>query len=64
MSEIIVGYQHLTKNLSLFIDKSGYKNVFIAEKIGLLPNHFSVKKQYNFWTGEEIDRILCVIENE
>ena len=64
MREIIGEYQHLKKNISLLIDKSGYKNVFIAEKIGLLPNHFSVKKQRNSWTDQEIDKILSVIENE
>jgi uncharacterized protein YjcR len=64
MREIIGKYQHLKNNISLLIDKSGYKNVFIAEKIGLLPNHFSVKKQRNSWTDEEIDKILSVIENE
>ena len=64
MREIIGEYQHLKKNISLLIDKSGYKNVFIAEEIGLLPNHFSVKKQRNSWTDQEIDKILSVIENE
>lgn len=64
MREIIGEYQLLKKNISVLIDKSGYKNVFIAEKIGLLPNHFSVKKQRNSWTDEEIDKILNVIENE
>ena len=64
MREIIGEYQLLKKNISVLIDKSGYKNIFIAEKIGLLPNHFSVKKQRNSWTDQEIDKILNVIENE
>ena len=64
MRRIICEYQLLKKNISVLIDKSGYKNVFIAEKIGLLPNHFSVKKQRNSWTDQEIDKILSVIENE
>ena len=64
MREIIGEYQLLKKNITTLIDKSGYKNIYIAEKIGLLPNHFSVKKQRNSWTDEEIDKILSVIENE
>ena len=64
MREIIGEYQHLKKNISVLIDKSGYKNIFIAEKIGLLPNHFSVKKQRNSWSDQEIDKILSVIEND
>ena len=35
MREIIGEYQLLKKNISVLIDKSGYKNIFIAEKIGL-----------------------------
>ena len=64
MRHIIGEYQHLKQNISILIDKSGYKNVFIAEKIGLMPNHFSVKKQRNSWTDQEIDKILSVIEND
>jgi len=64
MRHIVGEYQLLKKNITTLIDKSGYKNIFIAEKIGLLPNHFSVKKQRNSWTDEEIDKILSVIENE
>ena len=64
MRQIIGEYQLLKKNISILIDKSGHKNIFIAEKIGLLPNHFSVKKQRNSWTDQEIDKILSVIENE
>ena len=64
MREIISEYQLLKKNILVLIDKSGYKNIFIAEKIGILPNHFSVKKQRNSWTDQEIDKILSVIENE
>ncbi len=64
MREIIKNYQILRKSLGALIEKSGYKTSFIAEKIGISPNHFYVKKQRNSWSEEEIDKILNVIEND
>ena len=64
MREIITNYQTLRQSLASLIDKSGYKNTFIAEKIGMAPNHFYVKKQRATWNEEEMGKILDVIENE
>lgn len=64
MREIIENYQTLRNSLSSLIDKSGYKNAFIAEKIGMSPNHFYVRKQRSSWSEEEIEKILDVIEND
>jgi uncharacterized protein YjcR len=64
MREIIENFQTLRNSLSALIDKSGYKNAFIAEKIGMTPNHFYVRKQRGTWSEEEIEKILDVIEND
>lgn len=64
MREIIENYQTLRKSLGGLIEKSGYKNAYIAEKIGMSPNHFYVRKQRNSWSEEEIEKILNVIEND
>ncbi|MEJ7677461.1 MAG: hypothetical protein WKG06_06240 [Segetibacter sp.] len=56
MQEIIENYQTLRKSLSTLIEKSGYKNSFIAQKIGMSPNHFYVRKQRNSWSEEEIKK--------
>ena len=64
MKEIISNYSFLKVNLAELIKKSGYRNDFIAEKIGMAPAYFSVKKQRANWTEEEAKKILDVIENE
>lgn len=64
MKEIILNYNFLRNNLAELIKKSGYRNDFIAEKIGMAPAYFSVKKQRGNWTEEEAEKILDIIENE
>lgn len=64
MREIIENYQILRKTLGTLIEKSGYKSAFIAEKIGMSPNHFYVRKKRGSWSEEEIEKILSVIEND
>ena len=64
MKHILSNYQTLSQQLSFMIDKSGYKNVYIAEKIGMAQSHFSVKKQKGNWNEDEIEKILNIIETE
>ena len=64
MVEIIQNYKELKKNMGVLINKSGYKNSYIAEKIGVQPTLFSVKKQRGNWTEDEMEKILSLIENE
>ena len=54
----------LKENMGLLINKSGYKNAFIAEQIGMPAPTFSVKKQRGNWSENEMKQILEVIENE
>ncbi|MFC0182367.1 hypothetical protein SAMN04515674_101336 [Pseudarcicella hirudinis] len=64
MKEVIQEYQYLRSMISVLIAKSGYKNSFLAEKIGLPASNFSVKKQRGTWTEMEMEKILDIIENE
>ncbi len=64
MIEIVQNYKELKKQMGALITKSGYRNSFIAEKIGIQPTLFSVKKQRGSWTDDEIEKILSIIENE
>ncbi|TDE18147.1 hypothetical protein [Dyadobacter psychrotolerans] len=57
-------YIELKKNMANLINKSGYKNSFLAEQIGIPAPTFSVKKQRGNWTESEIKQILAIIENE
>ncbi|MBE9462849.1 hypothetical protein ACFP1I_15405 [Dyadobacter subterraneus] len=64
MIEVIQNYKELKKNMGNLINKSGYKNSFLAEKIGMQPTLFSVKKQRGNWSDDEMEKILVLIENE
>ncbi|MCF2446533.1 hypothetical protein L0657_21430 [Dyadobacter sp. CY345] len=64
MIEVIHNYKELKRNMGNLINKSGYKNSFLAEKIGMQPTLFSVKKQRGNWSDDEMEKILVLIENE
>jgi len=64
MLQIVESYIELKKNMANLINKSGYKNSFLAEQIGIPAPTFSVKKQRGNWTEIEIRQILAIIENE
>lgn len=64
MLEIIKEYKFLKTNVSKLIDKSGYKNSYLAERIGMMPQSFSVKKMRGNWTEEDLEKLLSVIETE
>ena len=64
MLEIIENYLLLKKQMNELIKKSGYRNNFIAEKIGMRPDYFAVKKQRGNWSDEEVAKIVKVIESE
>jgi predicted transcriptional regulator len=63
-SEIISNYKSLAANISQLIEVSGYRNDFIAKKIGIQPQTFSVKKGRKSFTVDEIEKIINVIDNE
>ena len=62
--ETVIQYKSLLQHLSHIIDVSGYRNDYIAKKLGLKPQNFSVKKQRASWNPDEVEKLLSVIENE
>ena len=64
MKNIIEDYKNLKTNMNLLIQKSGYKNAFLAEKIGMSPVKFSMKKKKGNWTDDELEKLLDIIEDE
>ena len=64
MQEAVLNYKLLVDNLGNLIQASGYRNDFIAKKLGIKPTTFSVKKQRATWTYEEVQKLLLVIEND
>lgn len=53
---ILEDYKTLKGMLSDLIVKSGYRNDFIAKKIGMSPSYFSTKKVRGNWSDEEVKK--------
>ena len=64
MQETVLNYKILLKNVGELINISGYRNDYVAKKLGIKPTTFSVKKQRATWTPDEIEKLLAVIGND
>jgi len=64
IQETIINYKMLLNNIGHLITISGYRNDFIAKKLGIKPTTFSIKKKRSSWTPEELEKLLSVIEND
>ena len=63
-SEIINDYNVIVNNIGKLIDVSGYKNEYVAKKIGIQATNFAMKKSKKSFSNEQIMKIIHVIENE
>ncbi|MEO8416395.1 MAG: hypothetical protein ABI472_22220 [Ginsengibacter sp.] len=57
-------YRAIKNNLEEIIKISGYRIDYVAKKLGISPQNFSVKKQRNSWNDDEIEKILKIVDNE
>ena len=64
VTEIVNDYEELLSNIGQIIEVSGYRNDYIARKIGMTPVNFSAKKSRKSFTVAEMKRIVEVIDNE
>ena len=64
MLQVIENYILLKKQLTQLIRRSGYRNDYIAEKIGMRADYFAVKKQRGNWSDDELVKIIKVINND
>ena len=64
MRQTIEDYKILKSIIPELIAMSGYKNNFIAQKIGIRPPSFADKKKKGNWTCDELEKILSIIESE
>ncbi|MEP6749403.1 MAG: hypothetical protein ABJB86_16830 [Bacteroidota bacterium] len=64
MLEVVENYMLLKKQITQLIRKSGYRNDYIAAKIGMRTDYFAVKKQRGNWSDLEVAKIIKVIDNE
>lgn len=64
MLSVLNQYRAIKNNLGEIIKVSGYRNDYVAKKLGISPQSFSVKKQRNSWNDEEIEKVLEIVDNE
>ena len=62
--QAVIQYKNLLSHISDIIEISGYRNDYIAKKLGLKPQNFSVKKQRASWSPDEVEKLLAVVDNE
>lgn len=63
-TEIVNSYKNLINNIGQLIEVSGYRNDYIAQKIGLTPVNFATKKKRGTLSVDEVEQIISIIENE
>jgi len=64
IAEIVSNYENLVGNIGKLIEVSGYRNDFIAKKLGITNVNFSVKKNRKTFSIEEVKKIVSIIDNE
>jgi len=62
--EIVEQYKRLVNIIPEIIEASGYRNDFIAKKLGMKAQNFSVKKQRGNWSADEVEKLLAVVDNK
>jgi hypothetical protein len=63
MNSIIENYKKIKSAIPELIEMSGYRNDYIAKRMGMKPANFSVKKQRGNWNEDELEQILNALTN-
>jgi hypothetical protein len=63
MNSIIENYKKIKSAIPELIEMSGYRNDYIARRMGMKPANFSVKKQRGNWNEDELEQILNALTN-
>jgi hypothetical protein len=60
----IENYKNIVVEMPKIIEISGYKNEYIARKMEMKPQFFSIKKQKNTFDLLQVEKILSIIFNQ
>ena len=63
-TEIVSNYKNLVTHIGNLIDVAGYRNDYIAKKIGISSASFATKKKRGNFSIDEVEKIIQLIENE
>lgn len=61
MLSVFQEYNAIKKNIEEIINISGYKNEYIAKKIGMTSQNFAMKKKRGTWDSEELEKLVDVL---
>ena len=61
-SNIANQYSNLVSQIGKLIEISGFRNDYLAKKIGMKSAIFSVKKQRGNWEIEEVKKLVTLLE--
>jgi hypothetical protein len=61
MLSVFLEYNAIKNAVAELIEISGYRNDYLAKKVGITQANFSVKKQRNSWTDKEVERLVEVL---
>jgi hypothetical protein len=61
MISAISEYRSIKEGLSELIDSSGYRQEYLAKKVGIKPGNFSIKKLRNSWSEAEVEKIINLL---
>lgn len=61
-SKIAHQYSNLVGQIGTLIEISGFRNDYLAKKIGMQSENFSVKKQRGNWEIAEVEKLVAVLE--
>lgn len=64
MNETVKLYERIVMNIGELIEVSGYRNDYLAGKLGLTTVNFSAKKKRKTFTLEEIRKLAYIIDND
>ena len=64
MIEVLENYKLLKESLGDLIKKSGYRNDYLADKIGMGAAYFSIKKKKANWSDSELEKLIRVINSD
>ena len=64
MIEVLENYKLLKESLGDLIKKSGYRNDYLADKIGMGAAYFSIKKKKANWSDSEVEKLIRVINSD
>lgn len=56
-------YNAIKNSITELIEISGYRNDYLARKIGISQANFSAKKQRGSWTDKEVEKLVAILTN-